>query len=77
MINLKGYATKRSWPILAYCTDIHLEELRYTTINLSHYSRSPGRDLKPSPPEYEAGMLTTQLGRPILNDENKMLYVYY
>jgi hypothetical protein len=31
-----------------------------TTNNLSHDSRSSGRDLKPRPPEYEAGVLTTQ-----------------
>jgi hypothetical protein len=29
--------------------------------NLSQDSRSPGQDLNPGPPEYGAGVLTTQL----------------
>jgi hypothetical protein len=35
---------------------IFLEGLRKTTKNLSHDSRSPGRDLNTGPPEYEAGL---------------------
>jgi hypothetical protein len=35
------------------------------TKNLSQDSRSPGRDLKPGPPEYEAGVLTTRPRRSV------------
>jgi hypothetical protein len=51
---------KRSWPNLRYYSGICLEGLRKTTKNLSQDSRSPGRDLDPGPPEYEAGVLTTR-----------------
>jgi hypothetical protein len=44
--------------ILKYYSGIRLEGLRKTTIP-SMDSRSPGRDLNPGPPKYEAGMLTT------------------
>jgi hypothetical protein len=46
--------------ILILYPDICPEDLRKTTINLNQYSRSPGRDLKSGPPEYEAGLLTTR-----------------
>jgi hypothetical protein len=39
---------------LWHYTNIYLEGLRKTTKNLSKDSRSPGRYLKPGPPEYEA-----------------------
>jgi hypothetical protein len=39
-----------------------LEGLRKATKSLIQDSRSPGRDLKPGPPEYEAGVVTTRLG---------------
>jgi hypothetical protein len=37
-----------------------LEEMRKTPITLSEDSRYPGRNLNPGPPEYQAGVLTTQ-----------------
>jgi hypothetical protein len=39
--------------IYRYYPVIRLEELRKTTKNLSHDSRSPGRDLNLGPPEYD------------------------
>jgi hypothetical protein len=45
----------------------HLPEgTETTTKNLSRYSRSPGRDLKPGPSEYEAGVLPTQPRRLVI-----------
>jgi hypothetical protein len=35
--------------------------LKKTTKNLSRDGRSPGRDLNPSPPEYETGVLDTEV----------------
>jgi hypothetical protein len=46
---------------------ICLEGLRKTTKNLSQDSRSPGRDLNPGPPEYEAGVLTTRPRRLVVH----------
>jgi hypothetical protein len=45
--------------ILRYYPGVFLEGLRNTTKDLSQGSRSPGRDLKPGPPQYEVGLLTT------------------
>jgi hypothetical protein len=45
--------------ILRYYPCICLDGLRKTMENLSQYSWSPGRDLNPASPEYEAGVLTT------------------
>jgi hypothetical protein len=59
-MNWKGCGRKRSWPNLRYYPGICLEGLTKTTKNLSQHSRSPGRDLNPGPPEYEAGVLTTR-----------------
>jgi hypothetical protein len=59
MMNWKGFGRKQSWPNLSYYTDICLEELWKTKKKLFQDSRSPGRDLNPGPPEYEAGVLTT------------------
>jgi hypothetical protein len=39
--------------------DSCLEELRTATKILIQYSRSPGGDLKPGPPEYEEKVLPT------------------
>jgi hypothetical protein len=55
------YGRKRSWPNLRFYPRICLEGLRKATKNLSQDNWSPGEDLKPGPPEYEAGMLTTRL----------------
>jgi hypothetical protein len=40
--------------ILRYYTVDRLDGLKKTTTNLSQDSRSPSRDLKTGPPEYEA-----------------------
>jgi hypothetical protein len=45
--------------ILSYYSRICLEELRKITRNFSQDSRSLGRDLKPGPPHFETGVLTT------------------
>jgi hypothetical protein len=57
---------KRIWKeaIVAY-PGICLEGLRKSTKKLSQDSRSLGRDLNLSPPEYEAGVLTTRLRNTI------------
>jgi hypothetical protein len=36
------------------------------TKNLSQHRRSQGQDLNPGPPEYEAGLLTTQPRRLVV-----------
>jgi hypothetical protein len=59
-MNWKGCGRKRTWPNLRYYPRMCLEGLRKTTKHLSQDSRSPGRDLNPGPPEYEAGVLTTR-----------------
>jgi hypothetical protein len=64
-MNWKGCGKKRSWPNLRLYPRICLEGLRKTTKNLSQDSRYPGRDLKPGPPEYEAGALTTRPRRSV------------
>jgi hypothetical protein len=51
--------------ILRYYPSICLEELRKTMKNLSRDSQSPGRDLNPGHPEYEAGVLTTRSRRSV------------
>jgi hypothetical protein len=46
--------------ILRHYPSIHLKGLRRTTKNFSQDNRSPGQDLNPGPPEYEAGVYTTR-----------------
>jgi hypothetical protein len=45
--------------ILGTYYSIFLATLRETTKNFSQDSLSVGRDLNPTPPEYEAGVLTS------------------
>jgi hypothetical protein len=59
-MNWKGCGRKRSWPDVRYFPGICLEGVRKTTKYLSQDNRSLGRDLNLGPPEYEAGVLTTQ-----------------
>jgi hypothetical protein len=47
--------------ILWYYPDICQEGLRKTSNKFSQFSRSPDRDLNAEPPEYSAGVSTTQL----------------
>jgi hypothetical protein len=66
-MNWKGCGRKRSWPNLRYYPGICLEGLgkpRKTSVMIASL-----RDLNLGPPEYEAGVLTTELGR---NEENEM-----
>jgi hypothetical protein len=53
-----------------YCC-IYLEGPRKAMNTLSHDMRSPGRDLNPGPPLYEAGALTTWPRRPVLVQCNR------
>jgi hypothetical protein len=55
----------RSWLNLRQYPGIYLEELRKTTIN---FSRSPGGDLNPGSPEYEAVVLTTRPPSSVLEN---------
>jgi hypothetical protein len=57
-MNLKGCERKRLWSNVSHYPDICMEGLRKITKDLSLNSRSPGRDLNPRPPEFEAGVLT-------------------
>jgi hypothetical protein len=68
MMILKGYGRKRLWSNfkVEYYPIIHLEILRKGTKNLSQDRWSPVRDLNPGPPEYEAGVLTTQPLRSVI-----------
>jgi hypothetical protein len=56
MMNWKEFGSKLSWPNFKAPTP---EGLKRTTKNLNQDSRSPGQDMNPEPPEYEAEMLTT------------------
>jgi hypothetical protein len=56
----KGCGRKGSWSNLRWYPFSCLEELRKAARNLSQSIRSLGRDLNSGPPEYEAGVLTTQ-----------------
>jgi hypothetical protein len=51
---------KRSWPNFKVLSRYLPGGLRKTTKNLTQDSRSPGRDLNPRPPEFEARLLTTR-----------------
>jgi hypothetical protein len=51
--------------ILRYYPRILLEVLRKTTKPLSQESRFPDQELKPGPPEYETGVLTTRQRRSV------------
>jgi hypothetical protein len=57
---LKSACTLFNDAFLRYYPDIFLDRLRKTTANISQDSRSLNRDLKPGPPEYEEGVLTTR-----------------
>jgi hypothetical protein len=58
IMNWKGYRRKWAWPNKSYYPGIW--RLRKTTKNLRHDMQSPGRDLNPRSPEYEARMPTTR-----------------
>jgi hypothetical protein len=65
MMNWKGCGMKWPWSNLKYYPGICLEGLRKTAKNLSLDSLSLGRDMRPGPPEYDAGVLHTQLWRSV------------
>jgi hypothetical protein len=52
--------------ILNFYPGICLEGLRNTTGKLNHDSWFTGRDLKPGPPKYESGMLTSRTRRSVV-----------
>jgi hypothetical protein len=60
--------TPRFWDVSLnpHNPGISMEGLRKTTRNLSQKSRSPGRDLNPEPPVYEAGVLNTRPRHSVL-----------
>jgi hypothetical protein len=66
-MNWKGFGRKSSWPNfkVGYYPDSYLEELKKTMKNFSQDSRTPGRDMKPGPPGYEIGVLTTRPRRSV------------
>jgi hypothetical protein len=60
MMSSKGCGRKRSltnFKVLYHYLPVGTEE---NDENLSQDSQSPGRDLNPGPPEYEAEVLTTR-----------------
>jgi hypothetical protein len=61
MMNLKEYGRKWLWYVLKNFIKMLLEEPRKRTENLSRDNRSPGRDSKRGPSEYEAKVRATQL----------------
>lgn len=63
MNNKLGWIWKEAF--LQYYPGIRLKGLRKTT-NTCHDDQSPGRDLKPVPPKYEVGVLTTRPRRSVL-----------
>jgi hypothetical protein len=75
MMNLKGFGRKPSWPNLRYYPGIRVVRLRKTTKPMSQGSRSPGRDLNPGPPEYEAVVLTTKPRRLVVIGVNSYYHL--
>jgi hypothetical protein len=63
---LEGKVASGRGPTLKHHPGIRLEGLRKTTKNLNQDSRSSGRELKPGPPEYDAGVLTTWSWRSVV-----------
>jgi hypothetical protein len=57
----KGFGRKRSWPDSKVLFRHSPGESEEKDESLSQGSRSPGGDLNPGPPKYEAGVLTTRL----------------
>jgi hypothetical protein len=64
-MNWKRCGRKRWSHNLRYNPGIFLEELGKNTKSLAHDSPSPGRDLNPGPPEYEARVLSTRPQRSV------------
>jgi hypothetical protein len=60
-MNWKRCERKQSWLVVIYYFGICLERQRKTTKNLSQDIWSQGIDLNVGLPQYEAGVLTTQL----------------
>jgi hypothetical protein len=57
-MNSKGYGRKRSWPNLMYYSGFLPGGTEGNYEKNSHDSQSPGQDMNPGPPGYEAGLLT-------------------
>jgi hypothetical protein len=56
MMNWKGFGRKRSWPNFKELSRNSPGRTEESHINSSQDSQSPGRDLNPGRPEYEAGV---------------------
>jgi hypothetical protein len=65
-MNWKGYGRKRTWLNLRYYPGTDLEGLRKIMKTFSQDNRSPGRDLNPGPPKYEAEVLITRQRRSVI-----------
>jgi hypothetical protein len=66
MMIWKEYGSGRGRTLRFY-PGIRVERLVKTMKNLREDSRSLGRDLNSGPPEYEAGVLTTQPRRSVIS----------
>jgi hypothetical protein len=64
-VKSKGFGRKRSWPNCKVLSRNLSGEIEKNHENLSQNNRSPGRDLKPGPPAYEAGVLTSRQRRSV------------
>jgi hypothetical protein len=72
----KRFGRKRSCSYFNVLSGIRLEGRTKIMKNLSQDSRSPGRDLKPGSPEYEAGVLTTRLRRSVPHYEMSAVFPF-
>jgi hypothetical protein len=59
-MNLKGCVSKRMWSNFNVLSRTVVGETEENHDIISQDIRCSGRDMKPGPPEYEAGMLTTR-----------------
>jgi hypothetical protein len=59
------FGRKQSWPNFKVLSR-YMPRTEGTTKNFNPDSRSPGQDLKPGSPKYEAGVLTTRPQRSVL-----------
>jgi hypothetical protein len=64
MINWEGFGGKQSWPNFKLLSR-HEPRRTEETYEKPQASRSTGRELNPRPPEYDAGVLTTQPRRSV------------
>jgi hypothetical protein len=70
IINWKGCGRKRSWPNSKALSRNLPGGTEENHEKISQDIRSPGSDLNPGPPEYEAGVLTTRPRRSVSTVSN-------